>query len=47
MAKAQKQPSVKEQYANLDADTKRRVQQHGTEHGHRVAKSRVRGPKTP
>ena len=28
MAKAQKQPSVKEQYANLDADTKRRVQQH-------------------
>ena len=47
MAKAQKQPSVKEQYANLDADTKRRVQQHGTEHGHRVAKIKGSGPENP
>ncbi len=47
MAKRDKEPSVKEQYANLDADTKRRVQQSGTESGKRVAKIKGSGPENP
>ncbi len=47
MAPLNKQPSVKEEYENLDAETKRRVQQHGTEHGHRVTKIKGSGPENP
>ena len=47
MAKKLKQPSVKEQYENLNSDMKRRVQQHGTENGQRVEKLRARDPKIP
>ena len=47
MAKKIKEPSVKEQYENLDSDMKRRVQQHGTEHGQRVAKIKGSGPENP
>ena len=47
MAKRDKEPSVKEQYANLDADTKRRVQQSGTESGKRVTKIKGSGPENP
>ena len=47
MAKKVKEPSVKEQYKNLDADMKRRVQQHGTESGRRVAKIKGSGPDNP
>ena len=47
MAPLNKQPSVKEEYENLDDETKRRVQQHGTEHGHRVTKIKGSGPENP
>ena len=47
MAKKLKQPSVKEQYENLNSDMKRRVQQHGTENGQRVAKIKGSGPENP
>lgn len=47
MAKKTKQPSLAEQFENLDADTKRRVQQQGTQHGHRVAKIKGSGPENP
>ena len=47
MTKKIKQPSVHEQYENLNADQKRRIQQHGTEHGHRVANIRGSGPENP
>ena len=47
MTKKIKQPSVHEQYENLNADQKRRIQQHGTENGHRVAKIRGSGPENP
>ena len=47
MAPPNKQTSVKEEYENLDDEPKRRVQQHGTEHGHRVTKIKGSGPENP